>query len=141
MATEIPNTNTYSGGAYYLPDPTDSGDADLWSHLEDFINRMAVHNHSGNDSKVITAQFEKSYQEFVSGVNYVWTEISSTGRYECTITLTGNEIDVHERQFYASIDSGITYKQTYFSWDKTSSNQIKIYSIDNNIDKIKIVSF
>ena len=140
MATEIPNTSSYNGGAYYLPDSNDSG-SPLFDILEDFITRIATHNHSGDDSKVITAQFEKSYQEFTSGVNYTWAEIGSTGRYYCAITLTGNEIDTHERQFYMSTDNGSTYKQSMPSWEKISSNQIKIYSIDNTIDKIKIVSF
>jgi len=140
MATEIVGTSTYNNGPYYLPDSKDSGDP-LFSVLEDFINRIAIHNHDGDDSKVITAQFEKSYQEFTGGVHYTWTEIASTGRYYCAFTLTGNEIDTHERQFYTSIDAGVTYEQFFPSWEKVSANQIKLYSIDNNIDKIKVVSF
>ena len=58
MAKDIDGTSSYSGGAYQLPQDDDSG-ATVFSILEEFMERMATHNHTGSDSKSITANFSK----------------------------------------------------------------------------------
>jgi hypothetical protein len=141
MSTIIQGTENYSDGPFYLPSSKEKGDA-LFTLLEDFINRMAVHNHQGADSIPISSNFNINYQNFEAGIDFSWVAVPSfTGRYSANITLINLLIDNTERIFYFATDGGTVYQQFYPTYEKLTANSIKLYSIDNTITDIRIASY
>jgi len=58
MAKDINGTSSYSNGAYQVPQDDDSGST-VFTILEEFMTRIATHDHNGVDSKKIQANFAK----------------------------------------------------------------------------------
>jgi hypothetical protein len=109
MAKDIGNTGSYTNGAYQIPEDDDSGSI-VFSLLEDFMERIAEHNHTGGDSKSITSNFTKvntiltpswSGHTFTSGL----ASGSSTGSYKCTINIsTTQEQEAGKLDIGAALD-------------------------------------
>jgi hypothetical protein len=100
MATEIPNQ--IHTNKYYLPDALDNG-VTFAEIIEDFMTRMANHNHSGTDSAPISLNITKLIQEFVSGVNITWSSLGG-GVYRSVIPLDLTSYENNIRFFYTKVD-------------------------------------
>ena len=68
MPSDISGTEGFTGGAYQIPDDRDKGN-DVFDTLEAFMERMANHQHTGQDSKTISLNIAKDQTEFLAGVN------------------------------------------------------------------------
>lgn len=105
MATEIPGqTHT---NKYYLPDPLDNGVV-YAEVIEDFMTRMAKHNHDGSDSSEIGLNIQKIVKEYVnidvggktSDQEYVtWTDIGG-GMFKAILPLDSTSYDANVRLFF-----------------------------------------
>lgn len=116
MAKDISGTSSYSNGAYQLPQDDDSGST-VFSILEDFMERIATHDHTGSDSKSITANFSKinviiDTSQSPSTWNSSATEPtgslaagSDIGLSSCTIQIsTGSSISANKLDTTATMD-------------------------------------
>jgi len=136
MPQDIPNTENFSGGVYQVPIDKDTGNA-VFSTLEDFMNRMAVHGHTGQDSKEITLNFTKEVQLLNVGAGLTWGSIGE-GSYTATIVLPLVTTIDNLRRFYWN-DSGF-WVEFFPDQEFLSGTEYTITSNDNTID-IKIVYF
>ena len=76
MATDIVGTGTYTNGPYSKPTSGDAGN-DVFTRLEEFMDRMAIHSHSGADSGKINLNIAKDITDLTVGVTLIWTDLGN----------------------------------------------------------------
>ena len=106
MPIDINETQGFTGGAYQVPVDKDKGN-DVFSTLEDFMNRMAKHSHTGEDSKKITLNFTKEVQDLTIGVNLVWNTLTE-GNLETAVTLPLVATHDNMRRIYKVVGGAFT---------------------------------
>lgn len=137
MPIDIVGTEDYTDGPYELPVSPDQGN-DVFSVLEDFMNRMAVHNHDGSNSKEISLNIDKDITVFLTGVDITWNVLGN-GNYRALFTMpVSATFDGNIRKFYYKIGAS-DYKEFYPTVEKVSASTYYIYSNDNTID-VKVVT-
>ena len=139
MATQVGNgvSNKYS-----LPTAQDRG-AIVWDALEDFIERMASHTHTGVDSPEISLNISKQIDEYESGTDFNWVEIGDSGNFTATFNLAANvNLTSNIHRFFNRRSGESSYTEFYPRLEiiSTASKTIKIYSNRSDIDFIKVVS-
>ena len=110
MAENISGTTGYTNGAYQKPSAKDSG-ADVFQVLEDFMERMAVHKHTGKDSEVITTSITKTsfYSAAESGN---WSAGSNDMKY-LDIDITGTTLTANTTGSASGTPNDVNYMFFY----------------------------
>ena len=146
MPIDILGTESYTGGAYQKPVARDTGDSNA-SVIEEFMERMAVHTHTGADSKDISLdEIDKTPELFKSdGSTFTWTLLGN-GIYRAILPLTLEKaftyIDNIRRYFYApagTLIDATDWVEFYPSTGYNNATTFYLYSNDNTID-IKIIT-
>lgn len=133
MPIDIAGTEAFTDGPYQKPATNDKGQT-VFDVLEEFMERMANHSHSGADSREISLNIAKDVSSFQSGVNLLWTLVS-TDNYRAELTVAGGALyDQTIRKFYLS--DGTEFYPTVERIDATT---YYIYSNDNTLN-IKVIT-
>ena len=115
MPIDIGGTENFGGGAYQVPIDKDKGN-DVFVAIEDFMRRMAVHTHTGQNASEISLNFTKEIDTLVVGQNIVWN-YTTEGDFEAAISLPAVVGHNHERRFYrviTGVSTEIFPDQEYF---------------------------
>jgi len=136
MPSDIAGTENYSGGPYQINDPTESGN-EVFDLLEEFMQRMATHSHTGQDSAIISLNIEKGVQSLVSGVDFVW-DAQGNDIYRATIPVaTGGTFDGNVRHYYYL--NGTEPVEFHPTIEKIDANTYYLYANDNTVD-LKVIT-
>lgn len=136
MPIDIVGTEAYTSGAIQKPVNKDSGNV-VFTTIEDFMERLATHSHTGADSKKISLNIEKDNAEFVSGVDFTWT-LSSTGRYRAQLpVVVGVDFSTTLRRFFHN--DGADWIEFIPTIEQISESSYYIYTNDNSWN-IKVVT-
>jgi hypothetical protein len=130
----INGTENFTNGAYEIPDDKETG-APVFDKLEEFMERMATHTHSGADSNTITLNIAKGVQSLQAGVDFSWNPVSP-GRYRALVdVIAGSTFEDNVRTYYYQIGSGEP-REFYPTVEKhpTVTTQYYLYSNVNVID-------
>jgi len=102
MATTIPGTELFTGGAFELPDPGEDGLS--WALvLEDFIRRLATHTHNGVSSADIVININKIEQlspTIIPAMTFSETLPNSGVFISTDIPIPGGALITSLRRFY-----------------------------------------
>lgn len=132
----IPGTEGFTNGPYEIPDPKEAGNS-VFDKLEEFMDRMATHTHSGADSNSITLNISKGVQELVNTIDFVW-DLVSADKYRASVpTAVGANFDDNVRTYYYR--DGAEPKEFHPTIEKIDNSNYYIYSNDNTID-LKVVT-
>lgn len=137
MSTDITGTETFTNGPYQVPTDTDVGN-DVFSLLEEYMERMATHSHGGADSKKITLNIEKDIHNFVRTVDLAWN-IEGNDTYKAVFpTAELKDFDDTIRRFYYSTDL-TNWIEFYPTIEKIDSTSYHLYANANDID-VRVVT-
>jgi hypothetical protein len=136
MARDVVGTEDYTGGPVEIP--TNEIGNDVFDILEEFMERLATHQHQGVDSKSISLNIEKDQQTFVRGVDFTWASLGD-GNYEAALPVAaGSTFDGNLREYYF-IDADGYPKRYYPTIVKVDNSNYKVLSNDNDIN-IKVIT-
>ena len=131
MATDISGTGGFTNGPYSKPTSGDAGN-DVFSRLEDFMDRMATHTHSGADSNKISLNIEKDVTDFTIGVDLTWTSLGD-GSYKAAIAVPGaTTFDASVRHFFRRV--GAARNPIFPDVVRIDNNNYEVYVNDNTIE-------
>jgi len=130
MANDITGTEDYTNGPYQTPEDTETGNT-VFSILQDFMERMATHQHTGADSKEISLNIAKDVEDFTLGVDYSWTDLGN-GVYRAQIPVPGTTTyDASIRKFF--FDDGGDFNEFYPTVEKIDANNYYVYTNDDTL--------
>ena len=133
MSRNVQNTENYTGGPYVLPSNGDRGEAEVFDVLETFLERLATHSHTGQDSTSLTLNIEKDIAEFTNGVDLSWILVS-TDRFRAEIVVAENKsYDETIRKYFVLDPLTNEYKEWYPEVEKATNTSYYIYTNDNTI--------
>lgn len=140
MPSDIPGTTGFTNGAYQIPDDRDRGNT-VFQTLEDFMNRMATHGHTGADSKTIALNIAKDQTEFLVGVNEVNWTLLTNGLYRGIVAVpAATTYDLSIRKYFtrkrATIDPWVEFYPTV---NKINDSSYYMFTNSNDIE-IKVVT-
>jgi len=147
MAIVIPGTEGYTNGAYEIPSPKEAGN-DVFDILEEFMQRIANHSHTGADSKNISLNIEKSVDEFdftSLSAPYTWNEfdpVNQPSTYRALLPINSKATGVDENvrfYYYREFRASSEPKRFYPTIEKYDNSNYYIYVNDNTID-IRVVT-
>jgi len=139
----IEGTENFTNGGYPIPDDKETGSS-VFDKLEEFMERMANHQHLGADSKPITLNIQKAVQELeANGVDFTWTLVS-VGKYRALVDVAaGSTFDDNVRTYYYREGSGEP-KEFYPTIEKVSDSQFYLFAnvamIGANHVNLKVVT-
>lgn len=115
--------------AYGIPQPTtgDRGSV-FFPALEQVIQRLASHNHDGNNTALIAAAFVQIGSVVAPAVSW---SLVSPGKYEQTVTLPANYL-YDNCEFQVRLDS--TKEIVYPKIERVASNQVKLTASTDAFD-------
>jgi len=135
---DIPDTEGFSNGAYQIPDPKEQGN-DVFDILEEFMERMATHTHTGADSHSITLNISKGVQTLIATVDFTWdVVVGYPDKFRAAIPVAvGSTFDDNVRTYYY-MDAGVP-KIFYPTIEKIDASNYYIIANVNTID-LKVVT-
>jgi len=132
MPIDIVGTELYSGGAIEKPLNKDQGN-DVFATLEAFMERLATHDHTGQDSKVISLNISKDIELFQVGINLTWTA-QGDDIYRATVPVpVATTYDASIRKFLFDDGAG-NFAEFYPRVEKIDANNYYVYVNDNTLD-------
>lgn len=138
MPRNIPNTETFTGGPYRLPEAGDRGQADVFAILEETLERLATHSHTGQDSNEIALNITKDQSLKTVGVDLFWID-QGNDVYRAEIQVPpSTTYDESLRRFFFE-DGPNNFLEFYPEAEKIDDNRYYIYSNDNSIN-VKVVT-
>jgi hypothetical protein len=138
MPIDIVGTELYTNGPYEKPAAGDQGNT-VFDILEEYMERMAVHNHDGGDSKEISLNIAKDIDTFVIGVDLVWSSLGN-GEYRATIPVPGaTTFDASIRKLFYAPTATTVFKEFYPTVEKIDNTSFYVYSNNNQVD-LKVVT-
>jgi len=136
MAQDIPGTENLTNGPYQIPSPKEKGN-DIADIMEEFMDRIANHSHTGADSKSISLNFTKEVQDLTIAGGLTWVA-QANGSYRAQVTLPLiPTLDNMRRFFYVD---GAYYTEFYPTQEVIDADNIWVYTNDNTID-MRVVYF
>ena len=136
MPRDITGTETYTNGPYEIPQDSDVGNT-VFQILEEYMERMATHSHSGSDSKKISLNIEKDFQTFTVGVDLFWSDQGNNVYRAQLDTPVAGSVDGNIRRFYFS--DGTTWREFFPTVEKIDNDSYYIYTNDNTIN-VRVVT-
>ena len=135
MPIDITGTETFTKGAYQKPASKDTGD--VWTDvIEEALERLANHSHSGAHSKKITLNIEKEVQLLSNGVDISYVDTGyNVYEIEFDLPLVA-DYDSNIRKYYYL--DGAEYKEFFPTTEKVSSSRMKLRTSKNGFD-LKII--
>ena len=139
----IEGTEKFTNGAYEIPDAKETGNS-VFDKLEEFMERMAKHQHLGADSNTISLNIQKAVQELeANGVDFTWTLVSA-GKYRALVDVAaGSTFDDNVRTYYYREGSGEP-KEFYPTIEKLNDSQYYVLAnvamIGANHVNLKVVT-
>lgn len=137
MPIVIVGTELYSGGGIEKPLNKDQGN-DVFSTIEDFMERIATHDHTGQDSKQISLNISKDIELFQVGVNLTWTAQGNDTFQGAIAVPVATTYDASIRKFYFDDGAG-NFAEFYPRIEKVDANNYFIYVNDNTLD-VRVVT-
>ena len=137
MPRNIAGTESFTGGPYQLPENGDRGEADVFDILEQALERLANHSHSGVDSNSISLNIEKDIEAFTIGTNLSWV-LQTFDTYRAQLDVpAGTTFDTSIRKYFFS--DGADWVEFYPEVEKIDDNNYYIYANDNTIN-IRVIT-
>lgn len=143
MPEDITGTELYSGGAIQKPSDKDKGN-DVFATLEAFMERVATHSHTGVDSKEITVNFQKEYQDHAETADYTWNA-EGNGIFSASLTASAPaDIDTanpNMRKYFYKSPTETEWVEFHPEFEKLTSTTFKLFANDTTIDELRVVYF
>jgi len=125
MAQDIAGTEAFTNGPYTKPTDGDKGD-NIFDRLEEFMDRMAAHSHSGADSNSISLNIQKDIEDLVEGSTIFWVDLGSN-QFEATVAVpAGTSYDLSIRKFFVGEDGN--FNEFYPTVEKISTSSFKVFA-------------
>jgi hypothetical protein len=138
MPIEISGTSGFTNGPYEKPADKEKGN-DVFETIEEFMERMATHSHSGADSNEISLNIAKDLEEFINGVSLTWNLLGES-MYRASIAVpVATTYDASIRKFLFKDAEHTEWTEFYPTVEKIDDNNFYVYSNDNTMD-IKVVT-
>jgi hypothetical protein len=138
MPIDITGTEGFTNGPYQKPSSGDQGNT-VYDTIEEFMERMANHNHDGGDSKEISLNIAKDIEVFEIGVDLVWENLSN-GEYRANLPVpVATTYDASIRKFFLAPTTTTDFKEFYPTVEKISNSNYYVYTNNNQVD-LKVVT-
>lgn len=133
MSRAVTGTSNLGNGSYIMPTDDDVGN-DVFALLETYLERLAVHDHTGDDSVSISLNFSKISEDYISGVSLTWTSIGN-GIYRALVTIQDitPKFDGNLRTMFYQIGAGdwIGFAPRV---ERVTNTTYYVYSNDNSLN-------
>ena len=133
MSRAVTGTSLYGNGSYIMPTDDDVGN-DVFALLETYLERLALHDHTGDDSISISLNFTKISEDYVVGVALTWSLVAD-GVYRALVSISDltPTYDGNLRTMFYQVGGGdwIGFNPRV---ERVSNTTYYVYSNDNTMN-------